>query len=76
MKITLKSVSLRVEMDKDEGVRYYHPLTNQACECPEQCFHGWSEQDESDNQEWTELLELIQSGACDEHIRDDVDYNA
>jgi hypothetical protein len=76
MKIRYKNVSLTVSTNDDGDIRYIHPISGQPCETLEQAFAGWSEQDESLNEQWDELKELVASGACDEHIRDDVDYIA
>jgi hypothetical protein len=74
MKVKKGTVEMTIIMDDDGDIRYYHPLTNQACETLSQCFAGWSEQSEADSKEWSDLAALINSGDIDQYIEDDVDY--
>ena len=40
-------------------VFFLHKQTNQECESVKQCFEGWSEQSNEDNEKWDMLCERI-----------------
>ena len=65
IKLTLKneteSVTLQILIDNERNVYFLHPLTNQFCESVEQCFYGWSEQDDTINDLWCNLKKFIYS---------------
>lgn len=78
-KITAKyktaKIDIMAEFDDDCDnieIYYFHPLTNQKCESIDQCFSGWSEQNNEENKNWDilknklENFNELETFACDE----------
>jgi len=42
-------------------VYFLHKTTNQECESVKQCFEGWSEQSNEDNEKWDMLCNRIEA---------------
>ena len=57
------------EVIGDVDTYFLHILTGSRCETVEDCFAGWSEQDEKSAEEWETLCERIENlGNIDEYI--------
>ena len=50
----------RGEMIGDADTYFYHILTGQRCENVRDCFQGWSEQNEEDEEKWETLCQRIE----------------
>jgi hypothetical protein len=61
----------------DEGETFYiHPMTGEQCQTIDQCFQGWSEQDEESNNNWNTLRELIkEDNDKEQYFADEVDID-
>ena len=46
---------------EEETLSYIHPITNQKQQNIEQCFAGWSEENEEENIEWKQLTDFVKS---------------
>lgn len=58
-------IGVVVEFEKNDldyaELRYLHILTNGECEFIDQVLQGWSEQEQSENVKWTELIRRIKT---------------
>ena len=44
---------------EEETLIYIHPITSQPMQSIEQCFTGWSEMSEEENEEWRKLINFV-----------------
>ena len=51
----------RGEIIGDADTYFYHITTGQRCENVRDCFLGWSEQNEEDNEKWETLCDRIEA---------------
>jgi len=62
--------------NNEEELYFLHPLNGNKCQNINQCFYGWSEQEDRDNYYWSKLREEIKNdNMLIQKIYDDIEID-